>query len=595
LRDEGAWQNLYEEQESMHKARRRVQRRTAMVLTLCTLGIMGLLGRLGYIQFSAHNMQGHDLIASAVEQRREKFELDSGRGDILDRKGKSLTGSEIRGLVVLPVWQVQPDVQKMNDLALLLHTDTETLTKALSAEQEPFLLRLPAANGEMRVVELSEEQAKQVEALQLNGLYAKMVKVRYDDQTVARHVLGFLGEDPNLVANRWGGEYPLNEKVGKIGLEYVYQDVLRGLGISRTIAYYTDAAKRPVNGLGIRESSGENHALHVKTTLDADIQRSVESAMDRLHLDKGAVIVMDAATEDVLAMASRPNFDPNEPVSDGQYPVNRALKAYFPGSVFKAVIAEAALEKGLVTPSDTFECPGHLEIGDGTLNCWTKHGTISAEQAFAQSCNVAFAEMAMKLGREQIDEYAEKFGLGHQIGLAQGERTPFYGEEAGSVFLKEYSSDRLLANTGIGQEDVRITPLQAAHLMATIANDGEAGTPRLVQSLHTTDGLLYSEIQTAEKKRVLEKASARELKEWLRQVVAAEKGTARILNGANKPVAGKTGTSQTGDPSLHHHWFAGFAPADKPKYVIVVMAESVPESKSRVTEQVALQVVNALP
>lgn len=578
------------------QARRRVQRRTAVILTMCTLGIVGMLGRLAYIQFSAHNMQGHDLVASAVEQRREKFELDSGRGDILDRTGASLTGSKLQGLVVLPVWQVNPDYQKLNDLALMLRTDTETLTRQLSEKKEPFLLRLPAAGGELRVVELTDEQVKKVEALQVNGLYAKEVKVRFDDQTVARHVIGFLGEDPNLVANQWGGEYPLDEKVGKMGLEYVYQDVLRGLGISRTIAYYTDAYKQPLNGLGIRESTGENHALNVKTTLNADIQRSVESALNRYNVSSGAVVVMDAETEDVLAMASRPDFDPNQPVIDGgAFPVNKALKAYFPGSIFKSVIAEAALETGVVNPSDTYECPGHIEIGDGTLNCWTTHGTVTAEEAFAQSCNVAFAQMAMKLGREQIDTYSQKFGLGKTVGLSQGDRSPFYGEDTGSVFLKEYSSDRFLANTGIGQEDVRVTPLQAAHLMATIANEGKAGAPRLVQSLHTPDGLLYSEIEPAEKRTVLEKATTRTLKGWMRQVVAAEKGTAHLLHSAKLPVAGKTGTAQTGDPTLHHQWFAGYAPADKPKYVIVVMADSVPDGKARATEQVALQIVNALP
>lgn len=305
---------------------------------------------------------------------------------------------------------------------------------------------------------------------------------------------------------------------------------------------------------------------------------------------------MDAQAEDVLAMASRPDFDPNQPVIDGgSFPANKALKAYFPGSIFKAVIAEAALETGVVAPSDTFECPGHIDIGDGTLNCWTTHGTVTAEEAFAQSCNVAFAQMAMKLGREQIDAYASMLGFGQTVGLSQGDRSPFYGEDTGSVFLKEYSSDRFLANTGIGQEDVRVTPLQAAHLMATIANEGKSGAPRLVQSLHTPDGLLYSEIKTAEKKSVLEKASSRRLKEWMRQVVAADKGTAHILNGAKMAVAGKTGTAQTGDPRLHHQWFAGFAPYEDPKYVIVVMADSVPDGKARANEQVALQIVNALP
>lgn len=573
-----------------------VRRRTAMILTLCTVGVVGMLGRLFYIQVaSPHNMQGHDLVVSAVEQRREKFELDSGRGDVLDRNGVSLTGSEIHGIVVLPVWQQNLDRGKINDLAVLLHTSTEKLLKALSEQDEPFLLRLPDMGGQYRTVNLTEQEEAAVEKLELTGIYAKRVKVRYDDQSVARHVIGFIGEDPNLVANTWGGKYPLDEKIGKMGLEYQYQDELRGLGLSSTIAYYTDAYKRPINGLGIRESTEENHSLSVKTTLDAGIQRSVEGAMDRWGMQKGAVVVLDAQTEDVLAMASRPNYDQNAPTQSGDsYPENRALQAIFPGSVFKSVIAAAALETGVVKPTDKIDCPGYLDIGDGRLNCWTTHGEETIEEAFAASCNVAFAEIAMKLGRDKIEEYAKKFDLGETVGLLQHNTSQFYGEDAGSVFAKDYTSNRLLANTGLGQEDVRMTPLQAAHLMAVIANEGMAGHPRLVKSLNTSDGLLYTEFKSDEKQRVLERTTAYELKKWMRDVVSMNIGTAHsVLADASMTVAGKTGTAQTGDPNANHQWFAGFAPADKPKYVIVVMAESV--TQGRATEQIAKQIINALP
>ena len=575
----------------------RMKRRTAGVLTICTLGVLALGGRLFYIQVGApHNMQGHDLVVSAVEQRREKFVLDTGRGDILDRHGVSLTGSAINGIVVLPVWQQNLDHAKINQLAAILNTSTDTLMTALKEKEEPFLLSLPeTGTGRKKVVELTKSETDQVTKLELTGIYAKEVKVRYDDQSLARHVIGFLGEDPSLVANTWGGKYPLDERVGKMGLEYQYQDELRGLGLSHTIAYYTDAYKRPLNGLGIRESTGENSALSVKTTLDRDIQASVEGAMNRYGMNKGAVVVLDAQTEDVLAMASRPNYDQNQPMAGDQYPVNRALKAVFPGSVFKSVIAAAALESGVVKPTDTFDCPGHIDIGDGTLNCWTTHGTITAEEAFAESCNVAFAQMAMKLGRAKIDEYGQKFGLGSPVGLALDGREQFYGEDQGSIFLKPGSSDRFLANTGIGQEDVRMSPLQAAHLMAVVANGGMSGTPRLVESLNTSDGLLYKDFQSPEKKRVIDKTTAYTLKKWTTEVVSAEKGTAHLLANAAMPVAGKTGTAQTGDPNANHQWFAGFAPVDKPKYIIVVMAESVPQSQGRDTEKVALQIINSLP
>ncbi|ASS74745.1 hypothetical protein CIG75_06995 [Tumebacillus algifaecis] len=577
----------------MERKNRNIQRRTAVVLTVCTLSMLALCGRLAYIQFSAHDMQGHDLVASAVEQRREKFELDPGRGDILDRNGVSLTGSKINGIVVLPVWQENLERPKINELALLLGTSTEHLLSGLQEKTEPFLLRLPDMSGNKRVVNLTPEQAANVRKLELTGIYAKEVKVRFDDLSLARHMVGFLGEDPNLVANTWGGKYPLDEKIGKLGLEFQFQEELRGLGISRTIAYYSDNYNRPINGLGIRESNEENHALSVKTTLDHDIQRSVEEAMDRYGLRKGAVVVLDAETEDVLAMASRPNYDQTQPITEGQYPVNRALTAYFPGSIFKAVIAQAALETGIVSQTDTFECPGYIDIGDGRLNCWKKHGTLSAEAAFAESCNVAFAQLAMKLGRGEIERYAQKLGLGAAIGRKNGDQSQFYGEDPGSIFIKEGAAARLLANTGIGQEDVRTTPLQAAHLMAVFANGGMAREPRLVQSLHTPDGLLYKDFEISERKQVIDRQAAFQVKRWMSQVVASESGTAHLLAQAQFAVAGKTGTAQTGDPSANHQWFAGFGPVDKPKYIVTVLAESATGPRS--TEQIALQIFNALP
>ncbi|MGZ6507120.1 MAG: peptidoglycan D,D-transpeptidase FtsI family protein, partial [Tumebacillaceae bacterium] len=308
-----------------------------------------------------------------------------------------------------------------------------------------------------------------------------------------------------------------------------------------------------------------------------------------------AVVVLDAKTEDVLAMASRPNFDQNRPVTTNQYPVDLALKATFPGSVFKTVIAAAALESGIVKPTDEFDCPGYIDIGDGTLKCWTTHGHITAEEAFAESCNVTFATLAMKLGRDKIDEYAKKLGLGSAIGLSFDGQPQFPDEDPGSIFLKQGAAARLLANTGIGQEDVRITPLQAAHLMAVVANGGEAGTPRLVESMNTPDSLLYKEFQPAPKKRVLQASTAAELQKWCRDVVHADKGTARVLDNAVMPVAGKTGTAQTGDPNADHQWFAGFAPANNPKYIVVVVNESVPHGQQRITESTALQIINALP
>lgn len=576
---------------------RTMQRRLVLILSIYIFGIAALLGRLFYIQvWARHDLQGRDLVEASVSQRKESFVIDSGRGDILDRDGQSFTGSRIRGVLVMPLWKDETGSEKITQLAKILFALPNQVQQSLASIERPSLLRLPDATGKPQVVEVSEEQAKEIEKLSIPGIYAEAIKTRYDDNSLARHVIGFIGQDPELVSGMFQGKYPINEKVGKMGLEFLYQDELRGLGRAKEISYFTDAEKHPLNGLGMRISDEQNKALSVKTTLDMNVQKTVEQAMDKYRLQNGSVVLLDSKTEDILAMASRPQFDQNHPLSRNQFPVNKAVEADFPGSVFKTVIAAAALEKGVVQPNETFECPGYIEIGDGRLNCWTTHGTITAEQGFAESCNVVYATLAMRLGRQAIEEYAGTMGLGHSAAQKVNGKSQLYGEDVGRIFAKPETSLRLLANTGIGQEDVRVSPLQAASMIAAVANDGVQRKPRLVQELLTSeDKLLYKRFPLADKQQVLKRETAKELQRWMRETVASPKGTAYFLNDAKVKIAGKTGTAQTGHEQVHHHWFAGYAPADQPKYVIVVMAEDVATNEgSRLVQRIAKEIVNNL-
>lgn len=573
------------------------KRRFVMILFLCMLGIVALLGRLFYIQvWARHDIHGRDLVEASIAQRRETFVIDSGRGDILDRDGQSLTGTKIHGVLVMPLWKTETDSNKMKRLAKTLFALPEQVQKALASIDRPSLLQLPDASGKLHVVEITNEQAKEIDSLAIPGIYAREVKTRYDDSSVAKQVVGFVGQDPDLISGYFNSKYPLDEKVGKMGLEFLYQDELRGLGKSKEISYFIDGEKRPINGLGILMTNEQNHALSVETTMDKDIQKAAEQAMDKYGLAKGSVVVLDAKNEDILAMASRPNYNQNAPVADHEYPVNRAIQANFPGSVFKIVIAAAALDKGLVKPNETFDCPGYIQIGDGRLNCWTQHGTVTAEQGFAESCNVVYSTLAMRLGRETIEEYAKKLGLG-ELSVPEVDGKPqLYGEDAGSIFVKEETSLRLLANTGIGQEDVRVSPLQAARMVATIANEGKQGNPRLVQELLTyPDNQFYKKFASAKGHQVLNQETAATVKKWMQEVVSSPKGTAHFVNDAKVSIAGKTGTAQTGIGNNQHHWFAGFAPAEQPKYVIVVMAEDITDgSGGRLVQSITKEIVNKL-
>ncbi|MBX6394330.1 MAG: penicillin-binding protein 2 [Alicyclobacillaceae bacterium] len=572
-------------------------RRLAVWLCLWSCLLLLLGGRLFLIQVAeAHRFENHDLVRLSVEQRREQFIVDSGRGDILDRNGSSLTGRTFLGLVVLPPWHPDPQDPKLHQLAAILGKPSAQIITALEGMKEPGLLSLPGSGSTPVPVELTDTQAAAVQSLRLDGILPRRVKIRYDQDSLARHVIGFIGEDPNLVTQAYDGRYPLNEPVGKMGLERVFQEDLRGNGPARTLHFYVDGRGRPMPGLGIRETVEPDTGLQVQTTLDTDLQRAVESAMDRVGLGKGAAVVIDVQTGDVLAMASRPNFDQNRlPADPASYPKNFAVEADFPGSVFKIVDAAAALDQGKLSAADRFDCQGSVQIGDGVLRCWKVHGPETAEEAFAQSCNVAFAQVAMNMGREAIEKYAGAFGLGRKIGQRINERDVFDGEDPGAVFLGPGDAPRLLANTGIGQENVRISPLQAAVMAATIAADGRRPSPRLVTQLLTVQGDPYRTFPPQPPVQAIRPETARELAEWMRQVVASPQGTGHLLAQARWAVAGKTGTAQTGDPRRVHQWFVGFFPYDHPKYAVAVDALDVAsDSGLRYPESVVLEIVNAL-
>ncbi|CAB3393025.1 conserved protein of unknown function [Kyrpidia spormannii] len=556
-----------------------------------------LAGRLFFIQVAdARNYEGHDLLALSVGQRQEQFVVDSGRGNILDRNGQSLTGHTFLGLVVLPPWH--PDLQDPNlgRLAAILGRPVNQIQSALASMKQPGLLSLPGPGGTSTSIELTDAQAAAVQSLGIDGILPRQVTVRYNNQSLARHVVGFIGEDPNLVTQVYDGRYPLNEPVGKMGLESVFQEDLRGNGPARTLHFYVDGEGRPLPGLGIREATRPDTGLNVQTTLDVELQKIVESAMDKVALPRGAAVVMDVHTGDILAMASRPNFDQNHiPSGAANYPKNLAVEADFPGSVFKIVDATAALDKGQLTANTPFDCTGSIQIGDGILKCWKVHGHETAEQAFAQSCNVAFAQISMKLGRQNIEDYAKAFGLGQRQGQVVDGRDVFDEEDPGSIFVGPGNALRLLANTGIGQENVRISPLQAAVMAATIAGDGKRPVPRLVMGLTTAQGDPYRTFPTQSPVQAINPAVAKEVGQWMREVIASPQGTGDLLAQAAWPVAGKTGTAQTGQTRRVNQWFVGYFPYDHPRYAIAVDALDIPDSSGlRYPEPIVLDIVNAL-
>ncbi|AMA72193.1 hypothetical protein ACH33_04540 [Aneurinibacillus sp. XH2] len=569
----------------------RKKRRMFIVLLLFTFLYTGIITRLAWIQviatrsFSVHNV---DLVERAVAQRREKIVLNTGRGMIYDRKGNPLTGDEQIGLAIFPLVRYSlGDSGKVGKLGQILGITKEEAGMLLSSVKHAGFWQDKDGN----IISLREDQARQIRELNLSGVVPLPVTTRYPKNWLARHVIGYIGQNPKLIQEKYqedveAGVLKPTSKVGIAGLERTFQPFLMGVG-ETSVSYYVDGRGNPLNGLDVRLQKADNsfYPLTLVTTIDTTIQEQLEKAFDSSPVRKGAAVVLDVETKDVLAMVSRPNLDPSKANTASDAWRNRAIKQAIPGSIFKIVVAAAALEEGVVKPDDHFTCKGNL--GKYGFSCWKKegHGDITFEQAFAQSCNIAFAEIVKKVGPEKLQQYAVKLGLNQQIGW---EKLPFYklgkfrqfdSEDRGQVFAHDIpvKDEGILIQTGIGQRDVQLTPMQAANMAAIIASGGKKQKVRVVQSVNYQNGTTFYRFEDRPLDGAdISPATASTLRKFMEDVV--DQGTATILKRLPWKVAGKSGTAQTivRDEPKNNHWFVGYVPREKPRYAIAVLVEEQP-------------------
>jgi len=568
-----------------------LKRRSFFVLLVLTLIWGGLLLRLWWIQLGfPHHFSKHgvDLVRNAVKQRQQSIVLHSGRGDILDRNGKPFTGNEEQALILFPLARGRVEKSpELKEIAQIAGVTEEEIVRAFAANKGPFFLR----DTEGKIISLSEQQAERINQLTIPGVLALSVTERYRPDEVAKQVIGYVNRNPKLVQSLYQqeleqGKMTLDSFVGASGLERSFDRFLQGEEPS-TLSYYVDAMGNPLRGLDIRHTQNQNqfYPLSLVTTLDRTMQERLEQAADDQNLNEGSIVVLDVKTGDVLAMVSRPHFDQTRVKLDESGWQNHAVKQLPPGSVFKTVIAAAALQEGIVSPTERFHCDG--EYGKYGFSCWKEggHGWITMEEAFAQSCNIAFAEIAKRLGGDKVETYAHRLGLGVPVGHV----TPLLyklqnfrqieGEEKGTVFADGSSrhDEGVLIQTAIGQRDVRMTPLQAANMMATILRGGQPGQVRLVSDITYRNGMTFHHFSSQQlEQEGIDKVTARKLQRLLGKVV--EDGTGTSLQAAAWRVAGKSGTAQVmiEGEARNHQWFVGYAPADKPRYAIAVVAENQP-------------------
>lgn len=489
--------------------------------------------------------------------------IKATRGTIYDRSKEHAMAWEVTAYTFsADPTQIKNVKQTASQLSTLLDIPESKLIEDLSSKKKFVELRDRGKYKYSPEVYQKYIDLKQQE--QLRGIYAYKATQRQYNGTEAAHVLGFLNSQ--------------DEPVG--GVESTYHQWLKGQ--DGLIKY-----KKAANGMMISDGpeafkppvDGKDLVL----TLDASIQHHVESILDQAmkqYQAKGATaIIADPNTGEILAMASRPSFDPNQAsvtYDPGVNGHNMAIESQFePGSTFKIVTLAAAIEEGKFKANDTFQS-GSIQVMDRRIFDWQKTGwgTITYQEGVKLSSNVAFVNLGQKLGATKLNEYIDRFGFGRitdKVGHKTGIDLP--AEEQGYFFGRNlYPSE--LASTAFGQ-GISVTPIQQVQAVSSIANGGELIKPYIVKEV--IDSKTKKKVQThpIERHRIIKPETATEVRRLLREVVKS--GTGEKADVPGYQVAGKTGTAQKPDPEgggylrgVYVTSFIGFAPADQPKVVVYV-------------------------
>jgi len=548
-------------------------RRVTSLGVALTVALGVLVVRLWQLQV----LQGDYYAQLADTNRLRVHRVPAPRGLVLDRRGVPLVVNRPSFSVSLLAMELREPGRVLGELARLLGLpEAEVWARWETARKRPFEpLRVRRDVG-IRVVTVLEERRED-----LRGVVVEAEPVRvYPFGTVGAHVLGYLGEvsAEELETLRPKG-YRAGDLVGKAGVERQYDAVLRGDEGEQVVE--VDAAGRPLRVLREQAARPGNTLV---LSLDWELQREAENQLRGLS---GAVVAMDPRTGEILAMASSPSFDPNafsvgiSPrewkllSEDRRHPLlNRATAAAVePGSVFKIVTGLAALQEGRASSRSTFLCTGSLQLGRWVFRDLQAHGVVDFTTGVAQSCNVMFWLLGRSVGPEGLAAYARRLGFGQptEVDLPQ--------EAAGVIPDRQYKErtwrepwypgDTL--NMAIGQGFVLVTPLQVARAVSAVANGGTLLRPQLARAVLSPEGrVLRTFPPVVQGSLGLSPSVLAALRRGLEAVV--ERGTGQAARVEGLRVAGKTGSAETprGRP---HAWFAGYAPAEDPRVVVVVLVE----------------------
>lgn len=507
--------------------------------------------RLGYVQFFMGNM----LTDKAKDLWSRNIPFEPERGEIIDRNGVALATNQSAPTVYVVPRQIENPAEAAEKLARVLNMSVEKAYRYIT--KQSMIERIPEGR------KLSFNKANEVRSLKLKGVYiAEDSKRHYPFGAYLSHVLGFTGIDNQ----------------GLMGLELSYDKELSGERGS--VQFFSDAKGRRLPDMS-DDYDAPIDGAHLKLTIDSKIQTIMERELDdaeaKYNPDGIIAIAMDPNNGEILGMASRPTFHPEEFQIVPQEIYNRNLpiwSTYEPGSTFKIITLAAALEEGKVDlDNELFFDPGHAKVGGRKLRCWKSggHGSQTFLEVVQNSCNPGFVELGERLGKEKLFEYIKKFGFGSKTGI------DLAGEGTGILFNLDRVGPVEQATTSFGQ-GVSVTPIQQVAAVAAAVNGGTLYQPYIAKELvdPVTGEVIMRKSPTA-KRKVISSETSQKIRHTLESVVA--QGTGRNAFIESFRVGGKTGTAQKAKDGVylknnHIVSFIGFAPADDPQIVIYAAVDN---------------------
>ncbi len=533
------------------KSGRWLRFRMASILVLFFVLYVALVSR----AFQLQVVSGETLGKLADKQHKKSLTLYPERRFIFDRNGQKLAATVMADSVYVDPSNVEDRRKVSTKLASILGVKRQKVVEAVSSE------------GSFRWIarQISPVRADRIRALQLKGVHLIEEPRRfYPHREMACHLLGFAGID----------------STGLDGLESKYDEYLKG--VPNEVVWGRDARGYRIYLDDNSSSTEDDRSCSLFLTIDSKIQYIVESqlqgAIESTGAKGGTVIVMDPSTGEVLAMANGPRFNPNTfstYTADSRR--NRAVTDCFePGSVLKPFVVAAALEEGLVTETDMFDCEnGSYRVGDRVIHDAQdeRFQKLSLPEIIKHSSNIGSIKVAERLGREKLYQYITQFGFGSKTDI------DLPGESRGILRDSGEWRDVDFATISFGQ-GISVTAIQLVTAMSAIANDGVLMKPHVVRCMVDKKGRVVKEFKPEEVRRVLSPETSRRITSILTDVVEGEGGTGGNARIANLSVAGKTGTSQKFDFDMGRYSakkveasFMGFFPAEDPQMVILVMLD----------------------